>query len=230
MAKGVKAKSPYSADEHTELKKYIGQGLISAAEQFDRAILALSGGAFGVSIAFLKDVAPHFDPCTRVWIISAWAAFLASISVTMFSFQASTKAFQELEEYIEKQHFDPENAPVDYAHWWNGVVGILNYVSLSCFVAGGIFLATFSYQNLKNKEINVQEKESFSFGQGQSKSAHLREGSKIISPTIPATVVPLADASGKRGAVTVQPAATPMGAKTITPAPSKPVPQPKKKK
>ena len=61
----------YSESQYTELKNYIGQSFNSAAEQYDKAILALSGGAIALSIAYLKDIAPCLQENTACWLFTA---------------------------------------------------------------------------------------------------------------------------------------------------------------
>ena len=95
--------SPYSESQYTELKKYVGQSLISAAEQYDKAILALSGGALGVSIAFLKDIAPSYKEDTQYWLFVAWIAFVLSICPSLTSFLFSMYAIRHFEKYIDSQ-------------------------------------------------------------------------------------------------------------------------------
>lgn len=141
--------SAYTAAQYADLKKYVGQGLFSAAEQCDKALLALSGGAFGVSVAFLKDIAPHFDPGTKGWIIYAWVLFLLSIVATLSSFQASACAFREFDLFIDACQQSPDNAPITFKHRWNRITIGLNILSLLFFVAGAICLAVFSYRNLQ---------------------------------------------------------------------------------
>lgn len=213
--------SPYTGSEYTELKKYVGQGLLTAAEQFDKALLALSGGALVVSIAFLKDIAPDFDPDTRCWIVLAWTLFLLSICLTLYSFQASASAFREFERFIDAHHRTPSTAPATFEHRWNRITTVVNYLSLICFVAGGICLATFSYQNLKSKENGMPDKKPITNSQPPAnRSKPLVKGAITTTPPAPIQAVPTGDGVAQGGAPTMGPPVGPgqeLGAETISP-------------
>ena len=146
---------PYSESQYIELKKYIGQGILSTAEQYDKAILALSGGAFGVSIAFLKDIAPAFEEGTRCWLIIAWVAFVAAICSSLTSFLVSISAFRYLEEFVDARQGSPQTAPTTFKQSRNDITTGLNILSLTCFVVGAISLASFSFKNVPNKESHM---------------------------------------------------------------------------
>ena len=118
----------------------------SDAEHYDRWLLTLSAGALGISIAFLKDIAPNPDPSTHCWLITAWTSLIAAITATVGSMQVSQWAFQRYRALLDKQHAgNPEasqrNNPKTVLQW-------LNWLSLFLFVTGISALAVFSFQNL----------------------------------------------------------------------------------
>ena len=142
----------YSESQYAELKKYIGQSLNSAAEQHNKAILALSGGAIGLSIAFLKDIAPKLQEGTACWLFAAWTTFTLAICLSLLSFQAAMCALRSLERSIDAVQASPGSSQTASSPWWNrGTMG-LNLLSLVCFVVGASSLFVFSFQNLLNKE------------------------------------------------------------------------------
>jgi hypothetical protein len=149
---------PYSKSQYIELKKYTGQGILSTAEQYDKAILALSGGAFGVSIAFLKDIAPAYQEGTRCWLIIAWIAFVVAICSSLASFLVSISAFRHLDEFVDARQRVPRTAPTMFKQSWNEIIMGLNVLSLTCFVIGATFLAIFSFTNLVSKENEMSHK------------------------------------------------------------------------
>ena len=46
----------------------------SDAEHYDKWLLTLSSGAFGISIAFLQHIAPHPLADSKKYLVIAWAA------------------------------------------------------------------------------------------------------------------------------------------------------------
>jgi hypothetical protein len=106
-------------------------------DSFDRAVMTLSGGALGISIAFIHDVAPL--PTHKWALVFAWAAFAASLLTILWSFLTSERAIVR----IVAQHDDereeiPRGRLTDY----------LNWVSAGTFVIGVIFLVLFALVNV----------------------------------------------------------------------------------
>ena len=61
-----------------------------ATDAFDKAVMTLSGGALGISIAFIHDVAHH--PRYKGVIAAAWGAFSLSLLLILLSFLTSERA------------------------------------------------------------------------------------------------------------------------------------------
>ena len=111
------------------------------AEHYDKWLLTISSGALGLSIAFVRDIAPEPIVDTKYWLVIAWSAFLSSIISTMLSLLVSQKAFQSYREHIDSE------ASV-YKNYWGTGTTILNWLSLVLFTVGAISLARYSYLNL----------------------------------------------------------------------------------
>ena len=65
-----------------------------AIDQFDKTILALAGGAFAVSFAFLKDIVRPEQVTHKGWLISAWASWSLALLCTLLSFYFSHLAMR----------------------------------------------------------------------------------------------------------------------------------------
>jgi hypothetical protein len=62
----------------------------NATQSFDKAIMTLAGGALGVSIAFIHDVAPKPE---HKWLLGvAWSLFALSLLLILASFLTSQRA------------------------------------------------------------------------------------------------------------------------------------------
>src|SRR6185295_17250792 len=73
-------------------------GAHAALEAFDKAILTLSAGALGLSLVFIKDVAP-LPTAVGLWLLFwSWGFLGAAIFLTLFSFIASYQAFEHQKE------------------------------------------------------------------------------------------------------------------------------------
>jgi hypothetical protein len=108
-----------------------------ATDSFDRAVMTLSGGALGVSIAFIHNVAPH--PKDKWAIGTSWALFAASLLLILLSFLTSERAIIRM---VAQHDGGTEEIPrgqlTDY----------LNWASASAFVIGVIFLVSFALVNV----------------------------------------------------------------------------------
>lgn len=85
-----------------------------AQDDYDKAVLTLSGGALGVTFGFLKDlVSPN--PAWKVLLLLAWISWALSISAVMWSFYASRR---NIENRI--RHLDGKKTG-DAAKFWPGL-------------------------------------------------------------------------------------------------------------
>ncbi len=92
---------PVDPDDIREYRKFLVKADHQASIDFDKAIMTLSGGAFGISIAFLKDVAPNPALGTRVLLIASWVAFAVSLAAILLSYMASMGALRKTIERVD---------------------------------------------------------------------------------------------------------------------------------
>ncbi len=88
------------SEEQNRRKLYESQcfkyqdGANAAIQEFDRAILTLSAGSLGLSLAFLRDVVPLKSALNLSVLFGSWCLFGGAILLTLLSFFASQKAFR----------------------------------------------------------------------------------------------------------------------------------------
>ncbi len=63
--------------------------------EYDKAVLALSGGAFGVSVLLIKDIIGTSRAESSVCLNLAWVAWALSITSVLISFYTSANAMEE---------------------------------------------------------------------------------------------------------------------------------------
>lgn len=195
--------------QYTELKKHAGEALLNQANQFDKAILTLAAGALALSLTFIKDVAPAPDALIIGLLTGAWACFIASLCLTLISFQTGILAHRRFDMNLNIQHRDPATDPNTLKNCWIGATTILNLVSLTVFVAGTVLLTCSAYHGLKLKERTVQE-------QRTNVSSTEQRGAVPPTPPVP---------PGELGAI---PPSPPVSGPRTPPAPP-PLPPPAKK-
>lgn len=115
--------------------------------KYDKAILTLAGGAFGFSLAFIKEIVPSVRPGTYVWLLASWGCFGLSLLSTMVSFLVSQSACRKQIEIVEKEFFDDnkQETPKNRAAGWT--FG-LNIASVAAFVLGVVLLVVFVAVNV----------------------------------------------------------------------------------
>ncbi|OYP33878.1 hypothetical protein [Rhodopirellula sp. MGV] len=123
----------------------------SGAATYDKWLITLASGAFGLSIIFFKDIAQGKPrDGTAVLIVGSWALLLASICCTMASFLTSQAAFVRYREILDARQVNENEDAIDETNLWSTVVLILNIASLISFILGALLLALFCIQNVKD--------------------------------------------------------------------------------
>ena len=118
---------------------------------FDKAILTLAGGAFGLSLTFIRQFKQHTIPNCKFMLALAWTGFCISMLSTLISFLTSQSACSKQIEILEVA-FCSQNKDVDtranqknnFSIWTKR----LNVISIFSFIAGTICLAYFTIINL----------------------------------------------------------------------------------
>lgn len=143
--------------ENEVYKTYIQErnSLISSeleqTKQYDKYILTLASGAFGLSLLFITNIAPIPKDETIGFLVTAWAAFGASILSTMLSFLSSFAAFTKQRQILNLWY--KKNTPLmdkELKNQWATCTKTLNIVSVGLFMAGVVFLTIFAALNLSS--------------------------------------------------------------------------------
>jgi len=135
---------------YLEERKLLVDAIREGARSFDKTILALASGAFGLSLTFIRQISPNIKSGTIFLVICAWVGFCISLLFTLSSFLTSQSAcLKEIKilevEYLNNQSDHNKKANLknkaSVFTWW------LNILSISTFIIGVIFLAIFSISN-----------------------------------------------------------------------------------
>lgn len=118
-----------------------------ASRHFDKYILTLAAGTFGLSLLFVERIAPHPKDGTEWLLIAAWVAFGASILSTLVSFlsgqESCSKEIEILDGKYRGDTKDEKEIKNRFVTWTKR----LNRVSMFLFIVGVIFLIIFSALN-----------------------------------------------------------------------------------
>src|SRR5215470_16827748 len=92
-----------------------------ATDSFDRAVMTLAGGALGISLAFVHDVAPK---PRHTWVMGvSWLLFALSLLLTLLSFLTSESAVVSMIDKFDRSEEIERGELTDYLN--RGAAGAL---------------------------------------------------------------------------------------------------------
>lgn len=130
-----------------EYRKWLISAEQKAQDDFDKAVLSLSGGALGISFVFVKDIAGPGEILDAGMLLFAWFSWaLSSLSILasyFFSHLALRKAI--------KQCGDGSIYSQTPGGIFSLLTGCLNALGAALFVAGVLSISAFAYSNMKDR-------------------------------------------------------------------------------
>jgi len=142
MSDAVDSPTPEDDARQKQLDAYrcvLASAAQSTQSEYDKAVMALSGGALGISFTLLRDVLGTKALASFGFLFWAWMLWIISISSIFVSFYTSIKA-------CNRALSDTDNGLVDKTNaqsGWAKVTAILNVSAGICFLTGVVFLAIF---------------------------------------------------------------------------------------
>ncbi len=113
----------------------------TASQDFDRAVMTLAGGGLGVSIAFVRDIAPH---PTHKWMLGVgWLGFTLSLVCVFVSLLTSQATSLRMIEDIDENRDSRER--FNMPGW---ATDLLNTLAAVFLVSGVGFVVLFALYNL----------------------------------------------------------------------------------
>ena len=114
------------------------------ARTFDKAILTLASGAFGFSIAFLKDIVPHPHSNTLCLLGWSWSLFSISLVIILFSFLSSQYACR----FQIDLSYDELMSNKTRKNVWATITDICNFASIIVLTSAFFFWGCFVFWNV----------------------------------------------------------------------------------
>ena len=138
----------------SEYRQWLISAEQKAQDDFDKAVLSLSGGALGISFIFVKDIIGPGVIHHPVWILLAWLSWAFSSLAILSSFFASHLALRR----AIKQCDDGSIYRQTPSGIFSSVTRNLNALGSMLFVVGVCFMAAFIYSNLSVRDAsNVRQ-------------------------------------------------------------------------
>ena len=136
---------------YLEERKSLIEFKFEEARLFDKAILTLAAGALGLSLTFIRQIAPQPDSWTKPILAASWGSFSLSLLITLISFLTSQYACSKQIEILEEENFETDYSPKEehvLHNRWGAYTRKLNWASIISFIIGAILLSIFSIANL----------------------------------------------------------------------------------
>jgi hypothetical protein len=114
-----------------------------AQESYDKAVLTLSGGALGVSFAFVSNFVERGATLAPWALVGAWLSWALSVTATLFSHFTSTWALRRGIEDVDRGQL-----PVWRSNWYDRMTAVLNAAAGLLFLVGVLFIAGFVWRNV----------------------------------------------------------------------------------
>ena len=116
-----------------------------AQEDFDKTVLSLSGGALGISFAFVKDIVGTKPVINSSLLLAAWIAWGISVCSVLFLFYLSQHALRHAIKQIDANEIYKQ-AP---GGLYDRVTSVLNALGGILFFVGVILMVIFVSENLR---------------------------------------------------------------------------------
>lgn len=133
--------------DYEQLKHEYRQQLLTleqeSTESFDKAVLSLSGGALGLSIAFLKNIKPADPSEVPSLLFWAWICWGLSLIFTLSSFWLSARAMRKAVQQLDDNRLAQERP----GGIWDWATRQLTLFGGVCFIVGVGLMIGLIYSN-----------------------------------------------------------------------------------
>lgn len=129
------------------LREYRNQliNLLGKAEEaIDRSLLSLSGGALGISFAFISDIVNIKIAENKSYLFCSWVCWVVSIIATLVSMYLSPFALRKTIDQVDNGSINEQHPGGTYDH----MIKVLNALGIISFLGGIIFVIIFVNKNI----------------------------------------------------------------------------------
>jgi len=127
-----------------EYRNFLSNAEQAASASYDKAVMTLAGGAFGLSFVFLKDFLGAAKPHGMWLLIMAWVLLALSIVCILVSILTGRWSLRKAISQLDQKRIHSEKPGA----WFSLVTETLNVLAAVFFVGGVAFLAWFAITNV----------------------------------------------------------------------------------
>ena len=111
---------------------------------YDKTVLTLSGGALGVSFAFVKDIIGEAPIVWKAFLLASWVFWGLSVTCVLLSFFLSQRALHKAIDEVDEK-IDEGKTPKNY---YDTMTRVLNVLGGFLFFTGVISMVVFAAKNM----------------------------------------------------------------------------------
>jgi len=138
----------FEQEIYLKTRQSYNEAELEVSGRYDKWILTLSGGALGLSIAFIEKIAKNPTPDTLFWLKISWGCLVISLLTALLSLVTSQSAIRENREELDSAHSEKRAPNLIFPRWFSCITNGLNWGSLLLFILGVTFLCVFSFKNI----------------------------------------------------------------------------------
>lgn len=136
--------SNYCEDELSKYRQQLIETEQKIGDNFLKTILALSGGALGLSFAFIKNVIGDGPMVSSTVLIGSWSLLTISLAAVLLSLYLGTVSYRYAIKQVDQRKIYEQSPGGVTAK----LMPILNFISTFSFVTGVILMFIFAFKNL----------------------------------------------------------------------------------
>ena len=125
-------------------RQYLVETEQKISESYDKTVITLSGGALGISFAFIKNVVQGNEIQAKFYLFVGWSSLVASLTAVVLSLLFGTRAFRVAMKQVDQNK--PYETPA--GGWYSKITETLHVSSVLFLVVGLFCLGVFVYKNL----------------------------------------------------------------------------------
>jgi hypothetical protein len=156
-----------------EERKLLFGAMLDGSKLFDKAIITISAGAYGLSLTMLSALQP-IKPGTLSYLKYAWILLGACIVLTLISLMTSQQACMRNIKIIQNRSSENNHNETNI---WSIITYAINFTTTIIFIIGLFLLTNFGFLNVSQKEDKVMSDKKV------EKPEQMREG--FVPPTPP---------------------------------------------
>ena len=135
-----KTQEDYRNEYRAQLLEYAKESQTS----YDKTLITLSGGALGISFAFVDQFISKSPVQQQSLLVTAWTCWIVSLSLILFSFYTSNQAMLRAVRQVDREPALSTN-PGGFA---DRVTALFNLLAGLSFIIGVAAMAWFSNANI----------------------------------------------------------------------------------